>query len=448
MNIATQGGKIILKDGKLAEGCDCCCPKYATFEWVDKPPASQAGQTIDGMADVGFCSCYWKDPIPLLPPAGATGCSFKGGINRGGLRNSRGYQFAFGSMPIEFSPVGSGRSGTESGLSADFYDAPTGVGQATQRVFDCNLSNCSFLLVNGEELRIQLNYFSGNTILVGLHARGSSGTIFEGATVPNSITGSGSYRYKIVASNDEEVRSLNAASLGVSLRDCDGTYIADPGTPWSVAIEADAVQPGGGGLLNSENFPGSVWGPYFPNNTLDSWSHTFTANELTTATNGQPLLWTFKAQPVGYLAASGTQYGIVLGSTIDLGFRIASGLNSAVAPYTFNGQAEPFTNPGGPACSGCQVRFQVSGAFIRTRILVPFTGETGGFVSGTLSGMYYQDILYFDDVLSPCFDSVSDASWTASPTRRQIYLGYWVGGYAYPQTFYTTSPATASIKVQ
>jgi hypothetical protein len=438
MPLATKNNAIILKDGKLAESCGCCCPKHAKFEWVDEPPASQAGQTIDGMSDVGFCSCYWKDAIPLLPPAGATGCSFKGGINRGGLRNSRGYQFVFGLMPIEYSPVGSGRSGTESGVAANFYDAPTGVGQATQRVFDCqNGYGCSFLLVNEEELRIQLNYFTENTILVGLHARGSSGTIFEGETIPNSITGSGSYRYKIVASNDEEVRSLNAASLGVSLRDCDGTYIADPSTPWSVEVNANSVPPSPGSFF--ANFPNSVWGPFFPDGTLESWSHTFTANELTTATNGQPLLWT-------YWSATNLN-----GDTISYpgGARIASALNSAVAPYTFGGVFEQYPNPGGPACSGCQVRFQISGTLSRTRILIPLTAPTGFFGGGggPGSGAWYQDILYFDDVLSPCFDSVAGASWDASPTRRQIYLGYWAGGYAYPQAFYTTSPATASITV-
>ena len=447
MTLATKNGAIILKAGKLAEDCGCCCPKYAKFEWIDQPPASQVGQTIDGKADVGFCSCYWKDAIPLLPPAIGTGCSFKGGINRGGLRNSRGYQFAFGSMPIDYSLIGSGASGTESGVSAEFFNSPTGVGQATQLVFDCSGGyRCSFLLVSDKELRIQLNTSVDNTVLIGLHAIGSSGTIFEGATVTNSITGSGGYRYRIVSSTEEEVRSLNAGSLGVSLRDCNGTYIADPSTPWSVKITADEMPPSPGTFFY--NYTSSVWQPYFPNGTIESWTHTFTANELITATNGQPLVWTFKAQKVGFLEASGTLYGTILGtSNVDFGFRVASGLNSAVAPYTFNGQAEPFTNPGGPACSGCQVRFQVSGAFIRTRILVPFTGSTGGFVSGTLSGMYYQDILYFDDVLSPCFDAVSGAKWDASPTRRQICLGYWSGGYAYPQSFYTTSAAKASITV-
>lgn len=445
MPLATKNNAIIIKDGKLAEGCSCCCPKYAKFEWIDEPPASQVGRTIDGKTDVGFCSCYWTNGVPLLPPAGATDCSFKGGINRGGLRNSRGYQHAFGIMPIDFSPVGSGRSGTESGLAANFYDAPGGVGQATQLTFDCNGGNCSFLLVSGKELRIQLNYFSMSTVLVGLHAGGSSETVFEGATVPNSITGSGSYRYRIVTSTEEHVRALNAGSLGVSLKDCDGTYIADPNTPWSAEVTAEEVLPLPGTFFHT--FNASVWQPYVPNGTLDSWTHTFTANNLVSATNAQPLLWTYKSQSVGYLQASGTSYGIVLGSSApDFGFRVSSGVNSAVAPYTFGGY-ESFTNPGGPACSGCQVRFEVSGILTRTKILVPFTGSMGGFVSGTLSGMYYQDILYFDDVLSPCFDSVAGAAWDASPTRRQIYLGYWVGGYAYPQVFYTTAPATASITV-
>ena len=436
MPLATKNNAIIVKDGKLAERCECCCPKYAKFEWIDEPPASQVGQTIDGKADVGFCVCYWRDGVPLLPHAGATGCSLKGGINRGGLRNSRGYQFAFGSMPIDFSPVGLGRSGTESGLAVNLYDSPTGVGQATQLVFDCDGSgNCSFLLVNGEELRIQVSYFSVNTVLVGLHAGGSSGTIFEGATIPNVITGSGSYRYRIVTSTEEQVRSLNAGSLGVSLKDCDGTYIADPSTPWSVEVNADSVPPSLGSFF--ANFPNSVWGPFFPNGTLESWSHTFTANKLTTATNGQPMLWTYSS--ASNLSGDTISYS---GST-----RISSGLNSAVAPYSFNGRVEPFTNPGGPACSGCQVRFQISGTLSRTRILSPLTAPTGGFGGGggPGSGMWYQDILYFDDVLSPCFDGVSNASWNASPTRRQIYLGYWAGGYAYPQSFFTTSPASVSI---
>jgi hypothetical protein len=339
-------------------------------------------------------------------------------------------------MPIDFSPVGLGRSGTESGLAVNLYDSPTGVGQATQLVFDCDGSgNCSFLLVDGEELRIQVSYFSVNTVLIGLHARGSSETVFEGATVPNSITGGGSYEYRIVTSTEEDVRSLSAASLGVSLRDCDGTYIADPSTPWSAEATADEVTPPRG--LFFDNFPNSVWGPFFPNGTLDSWSHTFTANKLNTATNGQPLLWTYESFP---LLEGTTTYS---GST-----RIASALNAAVAPYTFGGY-ESFTHPGGPACSGCQVRFQISGTLSRTRILNPLTAPTGGFGagSGPGSGAWYRDILYFDDVLSPCFDSVADASWDASPTRRQIYLGYWAGGYAYPQAFYTTSPATASITV-
>jgi hypothetical protein len=424
MPLATKNNAIIVKDGKLAEGCGCCCPKYAKFEWIDEPPASQAGQTIEGKTDVGFCSCYWKDGVPLLPRSGFTGCTFKGGINRGGLRNSRGYQFAFGSMPIDFSPVGLGKSGTESGLAANLYDSPTGVGQATQLVFDCDGSgNCSFLLVDGEELRIQVSYFSMDTVLIGLHARGSSETVFEGATVPNSITGGGSYKYRIVTSTEDDVRSLSAASLGVSLKDCDGTYIADPGTPWSAEATADEVPPSPGSFF--ANFPNSVWGPFFPNGTLESWSHTFTANELTTATNGQPLLWTYRS------AAN------LLGDTISYsgGTRIASGLNSAVAPYTFGGY-ESFTHSGGPACSGCQVRFQVSGTLSRTRILSPL-------VAG--SGAWYQDILYFDDVLSPCFDSVAGASWDALPTRRQIYLGYFAGGYGYPQVFYTSSPASISI---
>jgi hypothetical protein len=339
-------------------------------------------------------------------------------------------------MPIDFSPVGLGRSGTESGLAANLYDSPTRAGQATQLVFDCDGSgNCSFLLVNGEELRIQVSYFSVNTVLVGLHAGGSSGTIFEGATIPNVITGSGSYRYRIVTSTEEQVRSLNAGSLGVSLKDCDGTYIADPSTPWSVEVNADSVPPSLGSFF--ANFPNSVWGPFFPNGTLESWSHTFTANKLTTATNGQPMLWTYSS--ASNLSGDTISYS---GST-----RISSGLNSAVAPYSFNGRVEPFTNPGGPACSGCQVRFQISGTLSRTRILSPLTAPTGGFGGGggPGSGMWYQDILYFDDVLSPCFDGVSNASWNASPTRRQIYLGYWAGGYAYPQSFFTTSPASVSI---
>lgn len=438
MPLATKNGSLIVKDGKVAEGCECCCPKHAKFEWVDEPPASQAGQTINGMTDVGFCSCYWKNPIPLLPPVGATGCSFKGGINRGGLRNSRGYQFAFGSMPIDYSAVGQGQSGTESGLAAELYDIPTFVGQNTQLVFDCPATGkCSFLLIGDTEARVQLNYFSSDTVLLGMHARGSSGTVLEGATIPNALTGSGSYRYRVVVSTEAEVRSLNAASLGASLRDCDGTYVAEQGNPWSVEVNANSVPPSPGSFF--ANFPNSVWGAFFPDGTLESWSHTFTANELTTATNGQPLLWTYSSAANLY------------GDTISYsgGTRIASGLNSAVAPYTFNGQAEPFTNPGGPACSGCQVRFQISGTLSRTRILNPLTAPTGGFGGGggPGSGAWYQDILYFDDVLSPCFDSVGDASWTASPTRRQIYLGYWAGGYAYPQAFYTTSTATASITV-
>jgi hypothetical protein len=284
------------------------------------------------------------------------------------------------------------------------------------------------------------------TFVIGMHAAGTQGAILEGATIPNRLTGSGSYRYRIVASTEQEVRAINAAGLGVSLKDCGGTYFAPPDSPWTAEVEADEVPPAAGSFF--DNFPNSVWGPYFPNGTIESWSNTFTATTLTSAVNNEPLLWTLAATSVPHLSASGVMYNVTLGgSPGGTSLRIATALNAAVAPYSFGGSGNPFSNPGGDACDGCQVRYEASGTLSRTRILQPFTGTPSGFVP-TLSGAYFRDILYFDDVLSPCFNAVSDATWEMSPTRRQIYLQYWAGGFSYPQTFYTSSPATVTVTIK
>jgi hypothetical protein len=382
------------------------------------------------------------NPIPPVLP----GCKLLGGVNRGGLRNSRGYRFQFGVFGYSHSPITNAEPGTESGFPASIIEGLDFVQGLPQPYFGCfNSFRCSFLKVHGPELRLQIRASYYDDILLGMHSTGTGDAIFEGATIPNSITGTGSYRYRIVASTEQEVREINAASIGVSLKDCGGTYFAPPDSPWTAEVEADEVPPAAGSFF--DNFPNSVWGPYFPNGTIESWSNTFTATTLTSAVNNEPLLWTLPATSVPYLSASGVMYGVTLESLPGTSLRIATALNAAVAPYSFGGSGNPFSNPGGAACAGCQVRYQASGVLSRTRILSPFTGSQGGFVP-TLSGAYVQDILYFDDVLSPCFNAVSDATWEMSPTRRQIYLGYWAGGFSYPQTFYTSSPATVTVTIK
>jgi hypothetical protein len=413
MPLATKNGSLIVKDGKVAENCNCCneCPLYAKFEWVDEPPPSQSpGVPATGdsfldkqIFDIGFCACYWSGITLRRIRDGRTGlpCAFSGGVPRGGAHHSRMFNTGprtYDSVDWSTSAIRVGTDGSSSGRSSYLY------GSGDQSYFSDAYNTGSLLLyVLPTELRIKppnLYYYQDQPF--GVHHAGSNGLIYEGATVPNPWTGSGSYRYKIVPSTLAESDAAWQASLGRSLKDCNGTYFAKPDAPWTAEVTAGTFD------VYSEQWTkkGSLWNQFFPGNgDPDSWSHTFQSNNLVQSTNSQPLYWSHLMNPdIFSFSAGDTLY------SGDISIRPAG--NQSRSQTT----RWPSIIQSASSCTGCQVRYIVNGSISYSRVIEMSSSRA----------IYFTDSLMFTDVLSPCL-STRSCEFTSSPTLRMLTLCYFVG---------------------
>jgi hypothetical protein len=243
---------------------------------------------------------------------------------------------------------------------------------------------------------------TSNDVLLGTHQAGKNGAIYEGATVPNPYTGSGSYKYKIMPSTLAESTSLYEASLGRSLKDCEGNYFANPAKPWTADVTAGKTflrGPAGEGVFGD-------WSQWLIDGTYtDNWSHSFEANSLIAANNSQPLQFNYDAIKVPYTGASGTLYGKQF-------------------PVTGAGSVRlSITQALNDTCNGCQVRYKVNGALKYIRVLESFSVDLDPLPPHLpISGWWMEDRIIFNNSLSPCFDSAGSSEWTATPQQRLVIL--------------------------
>jgi hypothetical protein len=404
MTLATKNGSLIVKDGKLAENCGCCnnCEsvRYAKFEWIDDPPPSTYSVPFSGDAPQmnfrrGLCPYYWKNGIPLAKPLlPSTPCTYTGPIPVGGVTHGRIYGNDFGffsNQEYKLSLVYKELAGTASGPLALVADATDDLGRVSGKYFTTAFPFVPFLGVSKTELRINLFGSADELVggrLIGTHSASSAaGVLFEGQTIfvddgLNGYFGQGSHRYKISSATWPETQSLFDSLQGVSLKDANGTFLAQPDKPWSIQIDAPAMTALSAGLGDVVPF------------VMPAWSHEFVANQLITSEGGRPLAWL-------YQSTSARPNQFMEPPTDDVRF---SG-RLFMWPYT-NDQTG-----GSPGCaSGCQTRFALYGSLEYLVVTERTQAETKWRVA-----------YLFISTITDCFDSVSNA--TSSVSISSISFG-------------------------
>lgn len=357
MPLATKDGALIVKDGSIAERCECCSSchniKYAKFEWLSAPPASTS-PSFGAANDAGFCACYWSG-LPMtysLPSYGST-CVLVGGVPLAGLRNSRRHIMTENS------------AGTPIPIFEDPFTAPefrfSDIGGA-HRLYATETS----LILEG---------LSFGEVTLGAHAIDKTGEdpVINGATVPNAITGNTAYNYRISATTREDVHSLWTNQNDRSLKDCQGNKIFDAGKSWAFDFAANAP-------------------PLTESGFAQFWSDLLGSGFSKSAT----------AAPARLAGVS----QFVFGFGADGGASIETSTHQAIASQIKNAPSA--------ACSGCQVRFLVTANVRRSVVVEPFTlGQNQSVAIDVI-----EDFM-FDNLYSSCLNSARDA-FSLFATRRVI----------------------------
>ena len=434
MPLATKNGSLIVKSGSIAEDCNCCgC--YSLFEWIDDPPPTSMpafGSAGDPRSsrdnEPGFCVCYWKPGIALTCNASTAviageSVRFEGYLPKGGALHSR--------VPAKVSnSTGFGvldenavdRSGSLSGLAATVGGSPgslsvSAIADAPARIVATDSS--LFLFPPPTPLAFPPQPAS---VRIGLHASGLNGGVLEGATISNQFTGTGSYRYRIVRQTEQQfVDSVNATT-GRSLKDCGGNDLWT--VPWTAEFQWPAIAPtsqeeipwrGEGDFSNVEY----EW--FFRNAFQRPTRFTMDASLVVPSSGGRKLAYRKPPSPPLDLSTVPLQQWVLDSPFF---FDVCVGNNGPVAPFNFGTFFYQTQHPGGVACTGCQTRYNVSG--ILRRLFV----QT---ISNPLNqnSLFWYDTLYFDNVLTACFDSVSSVSFTVAPTRRDLQSNHLAAPYRY-----------------
>lgn len=91
MSIATKNGSLIVKDGQLAENCDCCggscgCPSWCGYKMILSNPDTCPGP-VYGNSSIGFPDCsspvpaYVESPFTCSTASQTASASVKGGAS-------------------------------------------------------------------------------------------------------------------------------------------------------------------------------------------------------------------------------------------------------------------------------------------------------------------------------------------------------------------------------
>jgi len=378
MPLATKNGALIVKEGKIAESCACCCPlsEYSRFEWTGTPTAS-----------LDFCACYWNS-APLVKSISE--CGAYAGIPLAGLSRGRYGNVSQSSL--------AGIDGSASGYpSYRNLDALRQFQVAADMQFPgTNLANAS-LRATSSAL-----YLPDNT-LIGLHSPASGQTgVLEGASVANPyMTGSG-HAYRISPVTLSEATDLREAQKGRSLKFCDGNWIADPSRPWKVTANVAGWPQG----LSRPSYSGGYW--------QESWSHETVLDSLVRSSTGMPLIWSLSS------SSSVSQEG---------GFIFGRGVQATLTDNNAHTDNRPPENgdfigsgsqwPDTTACSsGCEVKYLFN---VSVTLRIPLSQYGLGTVVLT-------DTVHCDRVYSPCISS-GGSSWTSPATRRNMVVTTATGNF-------------------
>jgi hypothetical protein len=370
--IATKDGKVILKDGKAAENCDCCTScvgNYAKFEWVDKPPPSavvQPGFLYPWNAresnDAGFCACYWEGLPMTFTPVGlgfSDKCMLVGGVPVAGLRHSRRHI-----------------------MNDYFTSARAAIGRIANQdgsLLRFNQEDYRYLLYANDKT-LSVDFRSGR-VAIGAHTikTANGNRVAEGVTIPNPATGSAEYKYKISSATAAECDALWSSQVGRSLQDCGGKEIFSPTRKWKVSVDVDYSKAGYSSQNPQTNFNARVAG------FVGSWG--FSKSVYPVQAGNVP--------PFGFayvLNASDTPAVVFVKGSI------------YIATTTNNGFAATANNPYSPPCDGCKHKYVIQ-AGVSKVISNPDSSPLA------LNAIYrtVEDNFYFSAVYSPCFSKVGNA---------------------------------------
>lgn len=414
MTLATKNGAIIVKDGKLAESCGCCCalPAYSKFTWTGTPPSSVAPVRLGNvLTDYGFCACYWDTGIPLAKTAK---CEAYGGIPVGGLSHSRSANISqrsrednpgsASSYPTywNISETAVGGDPIQMSMPGDFYAFPS--------------------------LRATASALYVKDTLIGIHSL-TNGTV-TGATVSNPyIPGSG-HGYELTSITQSEASSIREQQKGRSLKYCDGTWIADPSKPWKIKANVAGWPQG------FSRPPAPDGGQYWQ----EAWSHEVVLDSLVSSAAGMPLMWSLSGS--ASVSAQGS-------------FVFNRGVQAAITDNNAHASGEQPTNggfigsgaywPATTACSGCDTKFIFD---VSVTLRIPL-GQFGDSYGDTV----LNDTVYCDRAYSPCISN-SGSKWTSPATRRtMVYTtsagyGYTIATNPYPGVIIESPNANDSFEFE
>jgi len=376
MPLASKNNALIVKDGKLATDCACCCPlsEYSMFEWTGTPTASP-----------GFCACYWNS-APLVKSISE--CGAYAGIPLAGLSRGRYGNVSQSSL--------AGVDGSASG-----YPTYRNFDQLRRYSSAADMSWPGQEYANASLRATKSALYLPDDTLIGLHsASAGQPGVLEGSSVENPYMNGSGHGYKITPVSLSDATDLRDAQKGRSLKFCDGNWIADPSKPWKVTANVAGWPQG----LSRPSYRG---GESLHQYWQESWSHETVLDSLVRSSTGMPLIWSLSS------SSSVSQEG---------GFIFGRGVQATLTDNNAHTDNRPPENgdfigsgsqwPDTTACSsGCEVKYLFN---VSVTLRIPLSQYGLGTVVLT-------DTVYCDRVYSPCISS-GGSSWTSPATRRNMVI--------------------------